>query len=261
MHPYVYKATNIDTGEFYIGYRTRHVNLKISIDDDIGKIYTSSSKLVNENLDKFEFKVLVVCQTSEYAYNVEQMLIKQNWNSPKLINQHFVDTSLGFNHFRCLTHNDKTKNKISKALIGIKRSDETIIKFKEAAARRLPAHYRNSRGRPGIRTAEENLKRSLTMKNRDDVGKGNVGKTWWNNGVSSILSTTCPDGFVSGRLSKNNKYYIIETPHGTLVETNNMEKYCKLNDDKLDASSMRNTFKTQRYHKGYRVISINNIEV
>lgn len=51
---YVYKATDTRTGEFYFGYRKAN---KVSANEDIGILYFSSSKYINENKQYMKFIV------------------------------------------------------------------------------------------------------------------------------------------------------------------------------------------------------------
>jgi hypothetical protein len=39
----------------------------------------------------------------------------------------------------------------------------------------------------------------LSTLKMDGTSKGSTGMHWWNNGIESVLSYECPEGFVAGR--------------------------------------------------------------
>ena len=80
-------------------------------------------------------------------------------------------------HLLCKHHSEETRKKMSEAQKGKQLSEDTRKKIAEA--------------RKGKRLSEEH-KRKLS-----EAHKGNH---WYNNGVTSILAKTCPEGFVPGRL-------------------------------------------------------------
>lgn len=78
--PYVYRADNNVTGEFYFGYRTRHIKNRTPINEDLGVSYFSSCNYINENKEDFSFCTILVCSTKKEAYCYEQRMIKSYWN-------------------------------------------------------------------------------------------------------------------------------------------------------------------------------------
>lgn len=84
--PYVYKATNIKTNEFYIGMRSAN---KVVAEEDIGIKYFSSSKKIKQNKNDYKFDVIAIFINWASAFEFENQLIKENWNDKLLLNRHF----------------------------------------------------------------------------------------------------------------------------------------------------------------------------
>ena len=91
-------------------------------------------------------------------------------------------------------HSDETRLKMSAALKGRNNSDETRQKMSEAHKGK---HH----------SEETRLKMSASLKGkhhseetRKKLSEARKGKHWYNNGVTSIIAKTCPEGFVPGRL-------------------------------------------------------------
>lgn len=82
-HPYVYILTHKITGEFYIGYRSAN---KVPADQDLGRVYFTSSSKVKPIFDEFDSVILAEFFDPDDAYLFEQSLIFENWNDPMTIN-------------------------------------------------------------------------------------------------------------------------------------------------------------------------------
>ena len=201
---YVYDAIHKITGNRYIGYRCSHVG-KRSIKEDLGIKYFSSSADILINKDEYSFSVLAIFDTAEQAYCCEQRMIKEYWESPELLNKHFVDVDTQKSYFRCSGHNEATKNKISSAMLGREKSKETKNKMKVAAQNRPKSHYEGKKGTYKIRphTTEEKNIRSMYAK-KYGIGKRNVGKHWYMTEKESrmFFDNAVPDGWVLGRIVK-----------------------------------------------------------
>ena len=87
--PYVYKLTNKETSEFYIGYRYKNVKLGLRSIDDIGKVYFTSSKYIKPFFSKFSISILAEFFHPGDAYDFEQELIKENIKNPLCLNKHY----------------------------------------------------------------------------------------------------------------------------------------------------------------------------
>jgi hypothetical protein len=92
--PYVYKITNKETGEFYIGSRVANVKLELTPEEDFGVVYFTSGKLEkqfkqNPNL----FKTQIIYRYDDYnvCYWYEQLTIRENIKDEKCINGRYND--------------------------------------------------------------------------------------------------------------------------------------------------------------------------
>lgn len=81
--PYVYKCVNIETGQFYIGYRR---NNKVPSDQDFPSYRTSSGE-IKQNFNLYEWNIIAEFFSGDDAYDFEQKLIYENWGNPLLLNK------------------------------------------------------------------------------------------------------------------------------------------------------------------------------
>ena len=91
------------------------------------------------------------------------------------------------------TFSEETRKKLSEAHKGKHHSEESRKKISEAL---------NGENHPmfGKHHSEETRKKmSEANKGKNNWTKGNH---WYNNGVTSILAKTCPEGFVPGRIKR-----------------------------------------------------------
>jgi group I intron endonuclease len=91
--PYVYILTNLETKEFYIGYRYKNVRLGLRSDEDIGKKYFTSSKYIKPIFHKFKIQILAEFFSSDDAYDFEQNLIKESVKNTLCLNRHYQNRS------------------------------------------------------------------------------------------------------------------------------------------------------------------------
>lgn len=143
VHPYVYKPTHKETGEYYFGYRMGN---EVPSNLDLGIKYKSSSKGIKDiGFENFNYEVIAEFIDIDHkragadAYCFEQITIKKHFDDPLCINKHYVDIESGKKHFRFVKHSQKSKDKISSSKRGIPRSEDTIRKMSESQkGRRLP---------------------------------------------------------------------------------------------------------------------------
>lgn len=129
--PYVYKLTHKETGHFYIGYRCKNVSLNIKSSEDIGVCYFTSSKLINsKNIIDYQVEVIAEFFNSNDAYDFEQELIRDSWDSELLINDHYHKDGVG--RWKNPGHTAETRKKLSEVKKGRKRSIESRTKQSES---------------------------------------------------------------------------------------------------------------------------------
>ena len=107
--PYVYKGTNPETNEFYFGSRWGN---KVPAYQDLGFEYFTSSKIVEPIFEEFTWEIIEEFETGDEAYDYEQLLIFESWNTKGLLNKHCTH---GKERWRITGHTDEAKDKISKA--------------------------------------------------------------------------------------------------------------------------------------------------
>lgn len=84
--PYVYKLTDLVTGEFYIGVRYANKSFP---EDDLGIRYFTSSALIKQRgFDRFKKEILCLFFKKEAAIEYESELISEAWGNPLLLNRH-----------------------------------------------------------------------------------------------------------------------------------------------------------------------------
>lgn len=90
------------------------------------------------------------------------------------------------NHNYGKPRSEETRRKISESLKGHRHSEETKKKISQNANHHSPPNK-------GLPVSEEQKKKiSETLKNYH--------RKWWTNGVDSVLSEICPEGYVHGRV-------------------------------------------------------------
>ena len=72
--PYVYRCTERDTGNFYIGYRYRNY---LPASEDFGFHYFTSNEYVKANFEKFDFVIVAEFSNRKQAFAYETKLIKE----------------------------------------------------------------------------------------------------------------------------------------------------------------------------------------
>lgn len=129
MNYYVYKITNKNTNEFYIGGR----GCKIDPINDLGVKYFSSSKILkkmisNLGIESFTFIILNDKYTTwKECYDSEQYMIHSEWGNPLLINK---SCYFGKKDFGIIS--DEIKNKISSTSKKMWQNPEIVDKIIES---------------------------------------------------------------------------------------------------------------------------------
>ena len=85
----------------------------------------------------------------------------------------------------------ETRKKMSKSNNGKHLAEETRKKLSEAMKGENNPRFGKPAWNKGKHNSEETRKK---------IGEARKGNHWYNNGVTSILAKTCPEGFVPGRL-------------------------------------------------------------
>jgi hypothetical protein len=88
MYHYVYKITNLITGEFYIG---KHSTYKL-FDNYMGSGSKIRQSINKYGIEHFKKEVLCSCETPDDAFIKEHELITNHISDPLCYN---IDTSLG----------------------------------------------------------------------------------------------------------------------------------------------------------------------
>src|SRR5574344_1615296 len=130
---YIYKVTNIITGQFYIGQRSSYTG---SPEDDLGIHYFTSSKIVRPLFknNTSEWKKEILYRDINYA---EMLDYREGYEIHKVINVElclngYDPTNNGFRTTAGKHLSDEVRRKISEANKGKHQSDETKLKISEA---------------------------------------------------------------------------------------------------------------------------------
>ena len=97
-------------------------------------------------------------------------------------------------HLLCKHHSEETRKKMSEAQKGKQLSEDTRKKIAEARK----GKHRSAETRKKMSEAHKGKHNSAEA--RKKMSEAHKGNHWYNNGVTSILAKTCPEGFVPGRL-------------------------------------------------------------
>jgi hypothetical protein len=135
---YVYKHTNLITGEFYYGYRFYNTKLNKEPEEDL-PIYVCSSKIKNRIIEERNlWKSEIICKyygenKKIDAFLHEQHLIRSNFDNKLMLNRHYYDEIKHKGALLFSKHTEETKRKISNTLKNSKVfSEETKKKISQA---------------------------------------------------------------------------------------------------------------------------------
>lgn len=162
---YVYRVTNKLTGEFYHGYRYQNQTLGILPENDIWVNYFTSSARIKKEIkkhgkDAFVVEIIYRNTDSIKCWKQEQILIKNDWGNPLLLNGKYHDPESDVEVFRRVNLlTEETRLKMSKA--GKGRSKTEDHKKKIAIA---------NTGKKG--SAQKSAKISFARKGKSPSNKG-----------------------------------------------------------------------------------------
>ena len=165
---YIYKVTNIITGQFYIGQRSSYTG---SPEDDLGVHYFTSSKVVRplfkNNTSEWQKEILYRdIQYAETLDDMEGYAIHKEIKDPLCMNRYDPSAKPGFSTSgKC--HSEETKSKIRQSLRGHSISSETKAKIRQS----LRGHSVSSETRTKIATG--NLGKHVS-----DEAKAKMREAW-----------------------------------------------------------------------------------
>ena len=199
--PYVYIGIHKITGEIYVGYREKNVQLKRTSDVDLF-LYRTSSKTVRPAFDEYDWYIIAEFFTGSDAYDFEQALIYEYWGNPLLLNKNCrhgsksrFKSQKGTGKGRVQTAEHRAKN--SAANKGKTKGN----KYGPASAETRAKQSLAGKGKP--KPEGFGAKISATLKGRSSGRKGIVSSK---KGVSHTV-LTCPHCNKSGGQSNMIRYH------------------------------------------------------
>lgn len=188
LQAYVYKVTNKETGQFYYGSRTNNVKKGRTPDEDLWKYYFTSSKRVKDmiedyGIDSFEVEIVFRDVNYDKCFWEEQRLIIEHKENKLSLNKTYIDPTTGK---RVLGTQNETKEERDARVLkisenkkgrfnsnghyGLRHSEETRIKMREAQAKLDYKHSEETRQKMKGRVVSEETR----QKTRDAL----KGKPW-----------------------------------------------------------------------------------
>ena len=184
--PYVYKGTNLKTGEFYFGYREAN---KVPAHLDLGIKYKTSAPKIKERFDEFQWEIVAEFATGIEAYDHEQLLIFESWDIDGLLNK------------SCFHGKERFRGSFlgeSNPFHGKKHTPETCKQMSENHAD-VSGENNPMYGKPRLDMIGE-LNVSCRPEVKEKIVKSKLGKHFYNNGTITKLFSpgTEPIGWVKG---------------------------------------------------------------
>lgn len=209
----IYRITNNINGKTYIGQH------KYRDEDDPMRYYRGSGILLKQAYQKYgkeNFTIEVLYKRIQYQDTANSMEIwaiekerKENVNGcynlanggkgshpmSEKTKKILAKINKGNKHCLGYKHSEEAKRKISNAHKGHHLSEETKQKISKTLKGR-PRQYKHSE--------ETRKKMSLAIKGKNTWARDSH---WYNNGIVSVMTYECPEGFIPGRLyrRKNNE--------------------------------------------------------
>jgi hypothetical protein len=211
MYYYIYKVTNPDTGEFYIGRR------KCSLDPELDIDYKGS--MSNWKVDKSILVKEILIRDIEDMETLEELeikLITENIKDPLNRNAHIPGKG-----FVCRGHSEETKKKLSEHFTG--RPNPNYPKTLSDEARKNISE--GSKGK--ILSEEHKQKLSIASSNRKltEEHKKNIGKQWETRIVSEETKKKLSEIAKSrDPMSKETKDKISKSLKGKVLNLSDSEK-------------------------------------
>lgn len=179
---YVYRLDNPITGEFYIGFRKAN---KAPASQDLGIKYFTSSRLVKSRFHEFVYTIIQEFVNPIEAYDLEQLLIHQEFKNPLILNrvchhekQRFIQSMSprSEEHKAKISASLKGKKqqKISTALSGKKQPNISIAKKGKKRKTFSEKHKSNM--------SEAKKGKSLSEDHKAKISYANKGKPAYNKG-------------------------------------------------------------------------------
>jgi len=170
---YVYKIICLWSGEYYFGWRAKHIRLQRLPEEDLWIRYYSSSTTIQNLLkdhpkENFRAEIVATHIDPNAAYWIEQDMIKDHIHDPLCLNKHYIDRSANQTKFNTFGVPSPLRGRPS-PLIGVKKGPSKLT------------------GRP-----------RLEFKGRPS---GRKGERWWTNGVQEVRAKVQPQGFELGRIT------------------------------------------------------------
>lgn len=178
--PYVYMCIHKDSGQFYIGYRIKNVELNKPSHIDFPE-YKTSSKVVRPDFENFTWHIVAEFYDNESAYDFEQQFIHENWNDPLLLNNSCYFNKSRFRNPGGIPCSEEKKRKIGAAnkikLAGIIRTEEFKLKTSKASTGRK--HSQETKDKLSKIVAEEHKRnpRKMSEEAKRKLSETNKGKT------------------------------------------------------------------------------------
>lgn len=220
MKPYVYKIRNKHNGKLYIGSQYG----KNSNPDDFWVKYTTSSKIINENIEDYE---VVYVKLRDDAQEYEARLLQRSYKF--LGRERFLDLMINRNLAPGIVHDELERAKISERLRKRWASGQMDdVPFKSAKTRKSRTYNKiemneelknqysermkktNPMHNPEVKIKhKEKMNSKETKEKRSKLSKGNTftkGRKWYNDGTQCKMLYECPEGWTKGRLNPHWNY-------------------------------------------------------
>jgi hypothetical protein len=208
--PYVYRLTHPVTGEFYIGSRTAN---KVCAELDLPK-YRTSSKYIKPRFDEFDWAILMEFSNPSCAYDYEQYMIHETWSDPLLLNKscHYQNKKrfhpLGIKHSEAVREANRQRKLGNKNRLGKPFSEEV----REQIRQKLIGYKHTDEARKNMSASRIGNTNGSALKGKkkpdghaNNVRQANIGLRFFNNGIITVRTRDCPDGFVPGMIRKSNR--------------------------------------------------------
>lgn len=207
---YVYKIICEPTGQYYFGSRYGHSTKGIQPNEDLWKLYFTSSSVIKELItihgkESFEPTILKLFDRRDQAYWYEQQLIENHINDPLCLNLYYRRFEEGKAIFVYAGVQIWTNVKTGKRLYCEENpGDEWIRGGSHSMGKKLYHRegfhkFFDEDPRHGWVKGRAPLETAISLHYGNSYNKN---KRWWNDGIKSIMSHQQPGpDWTEGRLS------------------------------------------------------------